>query len=149
MIKRFICLALISGLATPAATIADTQDISGAWSFETVIRKKGCTITGLMHIEPELDGTRSCSFMASEVCEDFPEDRITVEQSCRIIRQGNFYLIRSRVLQSLTEGYSSAAYLPDHFTVKPVNQTRMKGTWYDRNYSDAVTFWRDEEAPIS
>lgn len=140
-------LALLIGMAiSPTATAGE---IGGVWSFETEIKKKGCTITGNMHIELEIDGVRQCSFTSSEVCVGFPEGRINVEQTCRILKQGSFYLIRSRFLQSLTEGYSGASYLPDHFAVKPAGPNRMNGTWHDSRYTDAVTFWRDKMAPNS
>ncbi len=146
---KFALLMLVISAGTHLSATAEPVEIAGAWSFETVIKQKGCTISGNMHIEMELDGARQCAFTASEVCDGSPEDRITVEQTCRILKQGNFYLIRSRVSQSLTQGYSGASYLPDHFTVKPEGPNRMAGTWHDRQYTDSTTFWRDREAPVS
>ena len=144
-----LSMATMASLAGPPHAQAEPAEIGGVWSFETVIHDKGCTITGSMHIEVELDGRRQCSFTSSEVCTAYPDERITVEQSCRILRQGSFYLIRSRFVRSLTEGYSGLTYLPDQFEVRLVNASRMKGTWHDTSYTDAVTFWRDKMAPSS
>ncbi|MEO0720926.1 MAG: hypothetical protein AAFY43_02120 [Pseudomonadota bacterium] len=144
---RVVAVSLVLGLAPTAAA-----DIAGAWTFETNIRTKGCSINGNMSIGiADAAGKRDCVFTSTETCEwDLPGDEgTTVDQSCRVIEQGDYYLITSKVERSLTAGYDAAYYLPDHFTVKPVAADRMAGQWYDRNYRDKVTFWRNREAPIS
>lgn len=148
MIARVILLAVFAwAIALPAAA----DDPAGAWEFRTEIREKGCAISGLMTIEPRLPGseTRACRFVSSETCG--PEDLqpVEMEQTCRIIMQGNFLLIRSQVEASLTEGVPVTRYLPDHFTVRPTGPGRMAGTWHDRNFSDHVEFWRAEGGATS
>lgn len=131
-------------VALPAAA----DRLAGAWSFETQIRKKGCTITGNMAIGlPDEDGRRSCNFVSTETCDWNPEaEGVTVDQSCRIIPQGKFYLFTSTVEQTLTP---TTSYMADHFTVKPDGKNRLVGQWYDKLYRDRVVFERNRDAPIS
>ena len=142
-----LALGLLSGLAAPASL---AEDIGGAWSFETNIKAKGCTITGNMSISAaDEDGIRTCSFVSSETCKFDPDQSWQVDQSCRIIPSGPKYIIRSTVIGSLTEGYSAAGYLPDHFIVQPESPKRMTGLWQDSNFTASVVFWRDEALPVS
>jgi len=104
-----------------------------------------------MSIEPAREGEtgRMCRFLSSETCgEDDPQSS-DMEQSCRIIFQGAYLTIRSQVVRSLSPDVPAELYLPDHFTVRPVAPGRMEGTWYDRNYADAVAFWRVTDTPVS
>lgn len=104
-----------------------------------------------MSIEPLAGGetVRACRFVSAETCGPDDPEPTRMEQACRIVAQGEFYLIRSEVIASLTEGVPAEYYLPDHFTVKPDEPGRMSGTWYDRNYRDRVDFWRMKTAPSS
>ena len=152
IVKYLCCLTIAIGLSLPGALApaAQAQDITGTWSFKTKVKRKGCTLTGNMSISPPAEnGTRTCSFVSSESCELSPERAISVEQTCRITPQADRYIIRSQVISSLTEGYSIASYLPDHFVVKPTNPKEMKGIWQDTQYSAPVTFWRDENLAVS
>lgn len=155
--KSLSFLALAIGLSVPGALAQSnqapspqTQDITGAWSFKTKVKRKGCTLTGNMSISPPSEsGARTCSFVSSESCEVNPERVISVEQTCRITPQADRYIIRSQVISSLTEGYSMTNYLPDHFVVKPTDPKEMKGIWQDAQYSAPVIFWRDENLAVS
>ncbi len=130
--------------------MAAAQDIGGAWSFKTDIERKGCSITGNMSISaPDENQIRTCSFVSRETCDFDPEQSWQVDQTCRIVPQERAYIIRSKVVGSLTEGYSASGYLPDHFIVEPQSPTRMTGLWQDRNFSAPVVFWRDEALPVS
>jgi len=147
MIRSVFSFALAAMIAMPAA--ADVT--SGKWAFRTDIADKGCTITGTMEIGPPVDGetSRACRFVSTEICG--PSDLLpaTMEQSCRVIWQSNFLLIRSEVVSSLTEGVNPDFYMPDHFTLTETSATEMSGTWYDRLYRDAVRFWRPTPIPVS
>lgn len=146
---RIASLMLLIASLTPFAL---AEDITGGWSFKTDIRKKGCTIEGNMSIRrDEESGALVCEFTSRETCElNGPEDEgVLIDQACRIYEQGEFYLFSSRVLRSLSDDYDVRAYLPDHFTVKPVGPDRMTGQWYDRNYRDRVEFWRQKNTNIS
>ena len=130
--------------------LANAQDITGAWSFETDIKRKGCIITGNMTISaPEENGIRTCSFVSRETCDIDPDQSWQIDQTCRIVPQGPKYIIRSKVEASLTDGYAAANYLPDHFVVEPESPKRMTGLWQDRNFAAPVVFWRDEALPVS
>lgn len=144
--KPLFCMLVSLALAAPALA----QDIGGAWSFRTDIKRKGCTITGNMNISPPAEnGARTCAFVSSETCSAQPEQSWQMDQTCRVTKQGESYIIRSRVMGSLTEGYDAAFYLPDHFVVKPENARRMSGIWQDKRYSANVIFWRDDALPVS
>lgn len=146
MTRHVILFLLLAGLCLPASA----YDITGAWSFRTDIKRKGCEITGNMSIQPaDEDGIRTCSFVSREVCGGDPDLSWQIEQSCRITPQAGRFLIRSEVIASLTEGYSGASYLPDHFNVRPESQTRMNGLWQDKMFSAPVLFWRDDNTPVS
>ncbi len=145
--RVFLATVCLTGLGTP---IGVAEDISGAWSFKTEIKRKGCTIIGNMSISSaDNDGIRTCSFVSRETCEIDPEASWSVDQSCRIVPNGPKYIIRSKVIGSLTEGYSAASYAPDHFIVEPDSPTQMNGLWQDRNFAAPVIFWRDEALPVS
>jgi hypothetical protein len=123
---------------------ATAEDPAGAWEFRTDIVNKGCTITGYMTIGIEDPGTgeRACEFVSSETCGGALPEGIQMQQACEIQFEGDYLLIRSEVLASLTEGRGIDGYLPDNFTVQPSGTGRMSGTWYDLNYADLVEFWR-------
>jgi len=147
--KRLFTVAAISLSGAPMG-LADAQDIGGAWSFETNIERKGCTISGNMSISSaDENGIRTCSFVSRETCEINPEVSWQIDQTCRIVPQGQKYIIRSKVEASLTSGYRAENYLPDHFIVEPEGSTRMTGLWQDRNFTAPVVFWRDEALPVS
>lgn len=130
--------------------LAYAQDIAGAWSFQTDIKRKGCTISGNMTIsQADESGIRTCSFVSSESCEIAPDASWEIDQTCRIVPQGPKYIIRSKVEGSLTDGYAITNYLPDHFVVEPESPIRMTGLWQDRNFAAPVVFWRDEALPVS
>ncbi len=139
--------ALLAWLAIAPAAFADT--VAGSWSFETEIERKGCTISGKMTIRPAENGINSCAFVSQETCDQSPGRHVRMDQACNMIASGKGYAIRSVVIGSLTEGYDSAFYLPDHFNVKPAGPDRMTGLWYDSNFAAPVVFWRDENTPIS
>ena len=137
----------LCALATPASY---AQDITGAWSFKSEVKRKGSTLTGSMTISrPDENGLRTCSFVSSETLVSEPDFNIQMDQSCRITPQGNNYIIRSKVIGTLTEGYSIGNYLADHFVVKPTSPKEMKGIWQDARYSAPVIFWRDDDLPVS
>lgn len=141
-------LGLATALALPAQ--AESNDIAGAWSFKTNIKRKGCTITGNMTIsQPSETGTRTCSFVSREICQQDPDLSWQIEQSCRVTPQAEKYIIRSTVIASLTPGYPAANYLPDHFVVTPESAARMTGIWQDSQYAAPVVFWRDASLPVS
>jgi len=145
--RLLLASACLMGICVPASF---GEDISGAWSFKTEIKRKGCTIVGNMSISTtDEDGIRTCSFVSRETCEIEPDLSWQVDQSCRIVPNGPKYIIRSKVIGSLTEGYSAASYAPDHFIVEPDGPSRMTGLWQDRNFTAPVVFWRDEALPVS
>lgn len=148
MIRLAAILAFTVICSQPPALAEDPQ---GLWAFRTDIEEKGCTIQGQMSIEPLGDDetVRNCRFVSAETCGPEDPEPTKMEQACRIVAQGDFLLIRSEVVASLTESVSADYYLPDHFTVKPSAPGRMSGTWYDRNYRDRVEFWRMKTAPSS
>lgn len=146
--KPLLAALLALSLAAPMAA-ADAA--SGRWVFQTDIAEKGCTITGEMTISPaeEEAGSRACTFVTTEYCGFDDPVPTSMEQACRVIEQGDFLLIRSEVVASLTEGVPVEAYLPDHFTLTEISDTEMSGTWYDRLYRDSVRFWRPRPVPVS
>ncbi len=148
MIRIGGILAVVAFAGLPTAS---AQGPEGLWGFRTDIVEKGCTIQGQMSIEPLAgDNTvRACRFVSAETCGPEDPEPTKMEQACRIVAQGEFLLIRSEVVTSLTQGVSADYYLPDHFTIKPSAPGRMSGTWYDRNYRDEVEFWRMKTAPSS
>lgn len=144
-----VSLALLGALAAPA--LAQESDPAGAWEFRTDIREKGCTITGLMTIEPLVPGEelRQCEFISSEVCGEIDMEPVDMQQACAVRQDGEFLIIRSKVVASRTPGRGIAGYLPDHFTVRPSGPGRMSGTWHDRNFTDLVEFWRARSGAVS
>ncbi|MEM0987045.1 MAG: hypothetical protein AAGJ32_12435 [Pseudomonadota bacterium] len=145
-------LILVLGFAAALSVSSAWADAtSGQWAFRTDIATKGCTITGEMVIDPATadEGVRACRFVSTEFCGFDDETPTVMEQSCRVITQGDFLLIRSEVTGSRTEGVPVEAYLPDHFTLTTVTGTEMTGGWYDQLYRDAVRFWRPEPVPVS
>jgi len=148
MIFRLGTLALLMlALAAPASY---AQDIIGAWSFKSEVKRKGSTLTGNMTISAANErGVRTCSFVSSETLASVPDLNIKMDQACRITPQGNSYIMRSTVIGTLTEGYNVGNYLADHFVVKPTNPKEMKGIWQDARFSAPVIFWRDEALPVS
>ena len=147
MIRTLI--ASIAVAITPLGASASETD--GRWDFRTDIEEKGCTITGQMMISPASEDTavRACEFVTTELCGAEDPQPTSMRQSCRVIAQGDFLLIRSQVEESLTDGVPAARYLPDNFTVKPDGSARMVGRWYDRLYADSVEFWRPKAVPVS
>lgn len=148
LVRALLALIMLSAFSAPAMA----QDITGGWSFKTVIKEKGCQIEGNMSVYEDRDtGALACEFTSRETCDwDAETDEGTViDQACRIYEQGDYYLFSSRVVQSLTLGYDPAGYLPDNFVVKPDGPERMSGHWYDRNYRDTVEFWRNRNTEIS
>lgn len=141
-------LASVLGLAGP---VHASEDTSGRWTFHTEIEAKGCTISGDMTIDAtrQADGSRTCRFVSTETCSALDPSPAFIEQSCRVVDQGDFLLIRSRVERSLSPDVPAERYLPDHFTVRPTGPGEMRGTWYDRNYRDSVVFKRPEARPSS
>ncbi|MEO0982844.1 MAG: hypothetical protein AAFX03_09365 [Pseudomonadota bacterium] len=146
MTARSLILAL-GAAALAHGAMADA--VEGSWSFETVNKAKGCTITGKMTIEPSETAVRACSFVSSEVCDWEPDRAVQVDQVCSLIEQGDRYVIRSQVVGALTEDYDIRFYNPDHFSVKLDNPSQMSGLWQDRNYTAPVVFQRDGNLPIS
>ena len=146
---RGALLSAAMGFLGAQCALADP--LSGRWAFRTDIAEKGCTISGTMMIQPALgeSAVRQCSFVSSETCGPSDPQPTRMEQSCRVIEQGEFILIRSEVTGSLTEGVEVDFYLPDHFTVEVESASRMAGTWYDRLYRDTVEFWRPDDVPVS
>jgi hypothetical protein len=146
-----IKLSIITGLSLACLIPTSlAQDITGAWSFETRVERKGCTLTGNMSISPaDKNGIRTCSFVSNETCQSEPGISIKMDQACRITPQSDSYIIRSKVIGTLTEGYSISNYLADHFTVSPTSAKEMRGIWQDARYSSRVVFWRDDDLPVS
>ncbi|MEM6900720.1 MAG: hypothetical protein AAF583_13220 [Pseudomonadota bacterium] len=146
---RRAVLALASVfMLLPAANAQDT--VSGAWSFRADVRQKGCVLTGSMTIsQPAPNGTRTCSFVSRETCEYAPDTSWQMDQTCKITPQGEKMIIRSKVVRSLTPGYSIQNYLPDHFVVEPESNSLMTGIWQDANFAAPVEFWRDDSLPVS
>ncbi|MEM8637014.1 MAG: hypothetical protein AAGF33_18775 [Pseudomonadota bacterium] len=146
---RLAVLALASvSMLLPAASAQDA--VSGAWSFRADVRQKGCVLTGNMTIsQPAQNGTRTCSFVSRETCEDIPDTSWQMDQTCKITPQGDKMIIRSKVVRSLTPGYSIQNYLPDHFVVEPESSSLMTGIWQDANFAAPVEFWRDDSLPVS
>lgn len=141
--------ALLTMAAFPASAEA-SENISGAWSFRADVKQKGCTLTGNMTIsQPAENGTRICSFVSRETCEYAPDEAWQMDQTCRVTPQGVKFIIRSKVLRSLTPGYSKDNYLPDHFVVEPESSSLMRGIWQDANFAAPVEFWRDDNLPVS
>ena len=142
---RLALFALTSALLpfTPAHA---SDDPAGIWEFRTNIKDKGCTISGVMTIEPLVPGeaVRGCQFVSAESCGPQDPEPTSMEQSCRVFQQGEDFLIRSEVKQSLTPGRSVAFYMADNFTVRITSPSTMVGTWYDEVYSDDVDFWRSQ-----
>lgn len=155
MTPRFGRLCGLAGLAAAALGLIlpahASEDTSGRWTFRTAIEAKGCTISGDMTIDAtrQPDGSRACQFVSSETCGALDANPAFIEQSCRVVDQGDFLLIRSRVQRSLSPDVPAARYLPDHFTVRPTAPGEMRGIWYDRNYRDSVVFKRPEARPSS
>ncbi len=144
-----LTLALASLLHAPLAAASDSDELSGSWAFRTEIRKKGCEISGTMTIyDADESGARTCRFQSSETCGPV-EPPTEMEQSCRVLPQGNYLLITSRVERSLTDGRPIDFYMADNFTVRPTGPGRLEGTWYDRLFSDFVVFWRPDQVPVS
>lgn len=142
-------MLLAAGIAL--ATSPASADPSGAWEFRTEIDAKGCTITGIMTIDPLVPGSsvRECRFFSAETCGTEDDTPTEMEQACRVIQQAEFLIIRSEVVASLTDGVPVTRYMPDHFTVRPSGPGRMSGTWFDRIYSDHVEFWRSDGGATS
>lgn len=148
--SRIRTLSLTLACAALLAPASFAQDITGAWSFKTDIKRKGCTITGNMTISPASEnGARTCSFVSTEVCENAPGIAIVMDQTCRITPQAKNYIMRSQVIASQTEGYDKANYLADHFVVKSNGPKEMKGLWQDARFSARVIFWRNDALPVS
>lgn len=148
---RLSLLALcLCGFLPQLPATAQQADVTGAWSFQTDIKRKGCTITGNMTISvPATNGTRTCSFVSTETCQAVPDQAWQIDQTCRVTPQDENLIIRSQVKGSLTEGYNVANYLPDHFVVRPENSQKMTGIWQDSAFSAPVIFWRDDALPVS
>lgn len=147
IIRSILSSIVMIGLAAPTAA---GQDITGAWSFRADVERKGCTLSGNMTIsQPAENGTRTCSFVSIETCEAEPGLEIKMDQACRITPQAKSYIMRSKVIGTLTEGYSIGNYLADHFVVRPTGPKEMKGIWQDSQYSAPVIFWRDDALPVS
>lgn len=148
---RYALLAIglsFGALMLPAN--AQQANVTGAWSFQTDIKRKGCTIVGNMTISlPAENGTRTCAFVSTETCKANPDQSWQVEQTCRITPQNESLIIRSKVEGTLTEGYNVANYLPDHFVLRPESSMKMTGIWQDSAYSAPVIFWRDDALPVS
>jgi len=141
---------LTLALCALALPTSYAQDITGAWSFKSEVKRKGSTLTGSMTISrPDENGVRTCSFVSSETLVSEPNLNIKMDQSCRITPQGDSYIMRSKVIGTLTEGYNIGNYLADHFVVKPNSPQEMKGIWQDARYSAPVIFWRDDNLPVS
>lgn len=149
MTFRALALTLLLIAPAPLAAASDRDEIAGSWAFRTEIRAKGCEISGTMEISAaDENGARSCLFQSAETCG--PADPPTeMEQSCRVLPQGDYLLITSKVERSLTEGRPIDFYMADNFTVRPAGPGRMEGTWYDRLFSDFVVFWRPDQMPVS
>lgn len=145
--RAFVLVALTGALC---AQLATAQDITGAWSFKTEIKRKGCTITGNMTISPPREnGARTCAFVSTETCEVQPDISVVIDQTCTITPQVKNYIMRSTVIDTQTEGYNAARYLPDHFIVKSTSPKEMKGIWQDARYSAPVIFWRNDALAVS
>ena len=150
MILKTVTLITVGAFCLAQAPKSFAQDITGAWSFETRVERKGCTLKGNMSISPaQENGTRTCSFVSSETCDSDPDILIKMDQTCRITPQSDSYIIRSKVIGTLTEGYSVSNYLADHFIVSPSSPKEMRGIWQDERYSANVVFWRDDALPVS
>lgn len=139
---RSMFILILAALGAPAALAED--DPSGIWEFRTEIADKGCAISGVMTIDPLVPGesVRNCQFVSAETCGPDDPEPTSMEQSCRIIQQGEFYLIRSKVNQSRTPGRGIEYYMADNFTIRSTSASTMDGTWYDEMFADHVKFWR-------
>ncbi|MEO1476258.1 MAG: hypothetical protein AAFS13_07730 [Pseudomonadota bacterium] len=147
---RSIRIALVGALLAVCVGTAQANEIAGAWSFRTDVKAKGCTLTGNMTIsQAEENGSRTCSFVSTETCGGVLDMSWQMDQSCRVTPDGESLIIRSKVIRSLTPGYSVTNYLPDHFVVEPESSTLMTGIWQDANFAAPVEFWRDDSLPVS
>lgn len=145
--KLWILALLTSGLAHPAAF---GEDITGTWLFKAGADQRACDLSGTMTISaPSETGIRTCSFVSTSVCENLSIDKVQMQQSCRITPQAKSFIIRSKVITSITDGYDAEQYLADHFVVKPSVPKEMKGIWQDAQGAARVIFWRDDAQPVS
>ena len=129
---------------------AFAEDITGTWAFESAVDGRTCKLSGTMEISSASEnGIRSCAFKSTSVCDFNPPLTVQMEQTCRITPQGASFIIRSKVIGTLTDGYDVNDYLADHFIVKPSGSGKMEGLAQDDLSASRVVFWRNENASIS
>lgn len=120
--------------AWPGLAMSDTSnlrapdmggaDIAGHWSFSARIQQE-CTFDGTARLRPRDRQTYSVELTARQSCTYLDQDFL-VRQVYDATRLGTQLSIRC-VIQEFLNGFESASYYPDNFSLTIASSDRMHG----------------------
>ena len=136
---RFIALAICASLMTgPAMSQAN---IAGHWTFQAVI-ENDCSFGGTAHLEKTNENKFVGELTARQSCPALEEDYL-VRQDCEASQLGNQLSVRCRIVEFIN-GFESAFYYPDNFTLTIQSSARMHGALISAGRSRPAEWIRDE-----
>lgn len=136
---RELAIAICSLLMTlPAAADAN---IAGHWKFEAIV-EADCEFAGTAHLERTGETTFKGEVTAHQSCVQLPEDYL-VRQECEASQSGNQLSVRCRIVE-FVNGFESAFYYADNFTLTIESAARMHGALVSNGRTRPAEWVRDE-----
>jgi hypothetical protein len=136
---RALGLAISAGLFC-APALADAN-IAGHWKFEAVI-ENDCTFAGTAHLEKVAEDRFTGEVTAHQSCPMLPEDYL-VRQDCSASQIGKQVSVRCHIAEFIN-GFESAFYYPDNFTLTIESSARMHGALVSAGRTRPAEWIRDK-----
>ncbi|MEL6861343.1 MAG: hypothetical protein AAGL11_05855 [Pseudomonadota bacterium] len=136
--RRIIPLLALCALGAPAWAEAN---IAGHWTFSANIQQD-CSFGGTAHLEKTGETTFEGELTATQSCVSLPEDYV-VRQDCSASKLGNQLSVRCRIVEFIN-GFDSAYYYPDNFTLTIESGARMHGALVSAGSANPAEWTRAE-----
>ena len=143
--RRLLAIALLFGLVTTTASADIDANITGQWTFTARIQF-GCTFSGTASLRPAGGDKYAGELTARQSCTGLEQDFL-VRQDCDATRLGNQVSVRCQIVEFIN-GFESASYYPDNFTLTVASANRMHGALVSSGAAKPAE-WKRAEGGIS
>jgi len=141
MIRFLLSAGLFLAATTAPAHASNDNNISGHWSFAARLNSD-CSFGGTAYLEHLGDGKYKGELTARQSCGYLEEDFL-VRQDCKANVFGNQVSVRCRIVE-FVNGFDSATYYPDNFTLTIGTPARMHGALVSSGLAKPAEWTRSE-----
>ncbi len=143
--RTIIALALGAAIAIFPALAEPETNIAGQWTFTANI-SPNCSFGGTASLQHQGDGKYTGELTARQSCTTLEEDYL-VRQDCKARVFGRQVSVRCRIVEFIN-GFDSASYYPDNFTLTIASPDRMHGALRSAGNASPAE-WKRAEGGIS